>query len=223
MPSKILVVEDDLDLQEGLKTILSENGYLVEAVAQGAKALRQVERSLPNLVILDLGLPDISGETVCRELKKSYPQLPIIILTAKGTTDDIVRGLNLGADDYIPKPFEGEELLARMKARLRQGQSLSDLLKVADLELNSKKIEVKRAGKPIKLTQKEFLLLEYLMRNKGQVLSRETILDRVWSYASDVESRVVDVYIGYLRKKIDKPFAKKLLHCIKGFGYLIEE
>lgn len=222
MKYKILVVEDDRDLQEGLRTILFENDYLVESVYDGAKALRKVEESLPNLVILDLGLPDISGETVCTKLKRGFPELPIIILTAKDTTEDIVRGLNIGADDYIPKPFKEEELVARIKARLRKGNNSLTRLKIGDLELDTQKIQVKRAGKEIKLTQKEFLLLEYLMRNKDRVLSREMILDRVWSYSSEVESRVVDVYIGYLRKKIDGPFEKKLIHCTRGFGYTIK-
>lgn len=221
MQYKILVVEDDKDLQEGLRTILLENNYTVESVSEGSKALRKVEESLPDLVVLDLGLPDISGETICTRLKKNFPELPVIILTARDTTEDIVHGLNIGADDYIPKPFKEEELVARIKARLRKGRD-SLKLRVGNLELDSQKIQVKRGGKEVKLTQKEFLLLEYLMRNKGRILSREMILDRVWSYSPEVESRVVDVYIGYLRKKIDRPFEKKLLHSTRGFGYMIK-
>lgn len=222
MKYKILVVEDDKDVQEYLKKILFENDYFVEAVAEGAKALKKVEQSVPDLIVLDLGLPDVSGETICRELKKNFPQLPIIILTAKGTTEDVVHGLNIGADDYVPKPFKGEELLARIRTRLRLEKN-SSVLKIADLELDNKKIQVKRGGKPIKLTQKEFILLEYLMKNRDRVLSREMILDRVWSYSSDIESRVVDVYMGYLRKKIDNSFTKKLIHSIRGFGYVLKE
>lgn len=223
MKYKILVVEDDKDLQEYLRDFFLENDYLVDGAYEGSKALRKVEDSLPDIVVLDLGLPDISGETVCRELKKHYPGLPVIILTARDTTEDIVRGLSLGADDYIPKPFKGEELLARIRARLRQGKDSSSILKIGNLKLDNQKIEVKRGGKPIRLTQKEFTLLEYLMRNNGRVLSREMILNRVWSYSPDVESRVVDVYIGYLRKKVDSLFEKKLIHCIKGFGYMVKE
>lgn len=223
MKYKILVIEDNRDIQEYLRELMLENNFLIESVYEGAKALKKVDEVLPDLVILDLGLPDISGETVCKKFKKFHSDLPIIILTAKDTTEDIVHGLDIGADDYIPKPFKGEELLARIKARLRQKKDSSKILKVNDLELDSEKIEVKRNGKSIRLTQKEFLLLEYMMRNKGQVLSREMILDRVWSYSSDVESRVVDVYIGYLRKKIDQSFDKKIIHCIKGFGYTIKE
>lgn len=223
MKQKILVVEDDKDLQEFLREVLLENNFSVDSAYNGSSALKKAEEAVPDLVILDLGLPDVSGETVCRELKKIFPELPVIILTAKDTTGDIVRGFNIGADDYIPKPFEGEELLARLKARLRQGKEDGAVLKVADLELDSQRFEVKRSGKAIKLTQREFLLLEYLMRNKDRVLSREMILDRVWSYSSDVESRVVDVYIGYLRKKVDDSYPKKLIHCIRGFGYTIKE
>lgn len=222
MSYKILIVEDDKDLQKGLRTILFENNYLAESVYDGAKALRKIEQSLPDLVVLDLGLPDISGETVCAKIKKNFPELPVIILTARDTTEDIVHGLNIGADDYIPKPFKEEELIARIKARLRRGRDSLTKLKAGNLELDTQKIQVRRAGKEIRLTQKEFLLLEYLMRNKGRVLSREMILDRVWSYASEVESRVVDVYVGYLRKKIDGQFEKKLIHCVRGFGYMIK-
>lgn len=222
MKYKILVVEDDKDVQEYLKKILFENDYLVETATEGAKALKKVEQSTPDLIVLDLGLPDISGETVCRELKKNFPQLPIIILTARGTTEDVVHGLNIGADDYVPKPFKGEELLARIRVRLRLEKN-SSILKIADLELDSKKIQVKRGGKPIKLTQKEFILLEYLMKNRDRVLSREMILDRVWSYSLEIESRVVDVYMGYLRKKIDNSFSKKLIHSIRGFGYVLKK
>ena len=222
MKYKILVVEDDRDLQEGLRTILLENDYTVESVYEGAKALRKVEDSIPDLVVLDLGLPDISGETICAKLKKNFPELPVIILTAKDTTEDIVHGLNIGADDYIPKPFKEEELVARIKARLRRGKDSLTKLRVDNLELDAQKIQVKRGGKEIKLTHKEFLLLEYLMRNKNRILSREMILDRVWSYSPEVESRVVDVYIGYLRKKVEGPFGKKLIHCTRGFGYIIK-
>jgi len=223
MNNKVFIVEDDKDLHNYLRELFLENRYSVESSFRGTEALQKIKESLPDLVILDLGLPDINGETVCKELKKFFPELPIIILTAKDTSEDVVRGLNLGADDYIPKPFKEEELLARVKARLRQGKDLAVILQVGDLELDSRKIEVKRQGVSIKLTQKEFLLLEYLMRNKGNVLSRDTILDRVWSFTSDVETRVVDVYMGYLRKKVDQPFNKKLIRCVRGFGYMIDE
>ncbi|MBI4100476.1 response regulator transcription factor [Candidatus Microgenomates bacterium] len=224
MRPKILIVEDHKDLQEYLRLIIVENGYTVESAYTGSEAIKALNRSLPDLVLLDLGLPDISGETLCKDFKKKYPDLSIIILTARDTTDDVVHGLDLGADDYIAKPFQAEELLARLKARLRQIKNSSNTpLRIDDLELDGQKVQVKRGSQLIDLTQKEFMLLEYLMRNKGQVLSREMILDRVWAYSNDVESRVVDVYIGYLRKKIDGKSSKKLIHSVRGFGYVIKD
>ena len=217
----ILIVEDNTDLQQYVAELLLDNGYIVKTAGDGASALKIVKKSLPNLVILDLVLPDVSGETICQEIKKMVPNLPVIILTAKDTLQDIVHGLTIGADDYISKPFAGEELLARIKARLRdQGDST---LSLADLSLNQATLEVKRDDKMISLGPKEFKLLQYLLLNKGKVLTREMILNRVWSYSPDVETRVVDIYMGYLRKKIDREFDKKLLHTIRGFGYTIKE
>lgn len=222
MNHTILLVEDNKALHEAVRMFLLENDYRVESAYDGATALKKAENALPDIVILDLGLPDITGETVCRQLKKELPQLPIIILTAKNTTDDIVHGLSIGADDYMSKPFAVEELLARINARLRGEKSDTSTLTVGDLTLDRKKIEVRRAGKEIKLTHREFLLLECLMLNAGRVLSRDMILSRAWSYATEVESRAVDVYIGYLRQKIDSPFPKKLIHSVRGFGYVLK-
>src|SRR3990172_1547263 len=163
----------------------------------------------------------MSGESVCRQIRRQFPDLPIIILTAKDTTEDVIKGLNLGADDYITKPFSGDELLARIKARLRD--KTEEELKVADLFLDNKTLEVKRHGKLIKLSPKEFKLLQYLMSNKGRVLSREMILNRIWLTSPDIETRVVDVYMGYLRKKIDVGSHRPLIHSMRGFGYVIKE
>lgn len=218
---KVLVVEDEKDIQEYLKEMLLEAGFSVQTASDGIEALNIIKKSPPDLVVLDLGLPNISGEAVCSEIKKKNPDVPIIILTAKGTTSDIVHGLNLGADDYLAKPFEGDELLARIKARLRQISNSK--LKVAELELDSTTLEVKRGSRKITLTPTEFKLLEYLMSNKGRVLSREMILNRIWLSSPDIETRVVDVYMGYLRKKIDLNSPKHLIHSIRGFGYVIKE
>ncbi len=147
----------------------------------------------------------------------------MVILTAKDAVSDIVQGLNLGADDYITKPFVADEFLARLNARLRKQGATDTILKIADLELNNKTLEVIRSGKRIQLTPQEFKLLQYLMTNKGRILTREMILNRIWLYSSEVETRVVDVYMGYLRKKIDSDFPKKLLHSVRGFGYVIRE
>lgn len=223
MTQSILVVEDDKGLQKYLKELLLDNGFAVQIASDGIVALEFLQKTQPDLVVLDLGLPNMSGETVCLEIRKKYKDLPVIILTARDSIQDIVQGLNLGADDYMTKPFVADEFLARIKARLRKTGDADTILKVADLELNNKTLEVHRAGKQIQLTPQEFKLLQYLMNNKGRILTREMILNRIWLYSSDVETRVVDVYMGYLRKKIDNSNPKKLLHSIRGFGYVIKE
>jgi DNA-binding response OmpR family regulator len=223
MAAMILIVEDDKGLQKYLKELLLDNGYAVQTASDGIIALEYLKKNEPDIVVLDLGLPTMSGEAVCQEIRKKNKDLPIIILTAKDAINDIVQGLNLGADDYMTKPFIADEFLARIKARLRKQGTTDSILKVADLELDSKTMEVKREGKQIQLTPQEFKLLQYLMSNKGRILTREMILSRIWLYSSDVETRVVDVYIGYLRKKIDSDKQKKLLHSIRGFGYVIKE
>lgn len=221
MTEKILIIEDDQNLQEYMQEFLIEAGYKVEVSSDGITALKKIDHSQPDLILLDLGLPNISGETVCSDIRKQYPQLPIIILTGKDSTADIVHGLNLGADDYITKPFETSVLLARIKARLRQTEE--EVLQVETLFLNNKTLEVSRNKKAIILSPQEFKLLQYLLINKGRVVSREMILNRVWQYSYDVDSRVVDVYIGYLRKKIDKEYPIKLIKSVRGFGYMIKE
>ena len=223
MIHNVLVVEDDKGLQKYLKELLLDNGYAVTTAGDGIQALDSLKKSEPDIVILDLGLPNMSGEAVCLEIRKKYPQLPVIILTAKDSINDIVQGLNLGADDYMTKPFVADEFLARIKARLRRQGGSEEKLKVADLELDSKTLEVTRGGKPVQLTPQEFRLLQYLMHNKGRILTREMILNRIWLYSSEVETRVVDVYMGYLRKKIDNGNKKKLLHSVRGFGYVVKE
>ncbi len=223
MAKSILIVEDDHGLQKYLKELLMDNGYVSQTAGDGIIALGSLEKMLPDLVLLDLGLPNMSGESVCMEIRKKYPDLPVIILTAKDSVSDIVQGLNLGADDYITKPFVADVLLARIKTRLREGMNGEAMLKVGDLELNDKTLEVKRGTKLIQLTPQEFKLLQYLMNNKGRILTREMILNRVWLYSQDIETRVVDVYMGYLRKKVDGNAPKKLLHSVRGFGYMIKE
>ncbi len=223
MVHKILLVEDDKGLQKYLKELLLDNGYTVHVAGDGIEALDYFKKVDPDLVMLDLGLPVMTGEAVCQEIRKKHKDLPIIILTAKDGITDIVQGLNLGADDYITKPFVTDELLARVKARFRKQFGTEAVLKVDDLELDAKTMEVHRKGKHIQLTPQEFKLLQYLMSNKGRILTREMILSRIWLYSSDVETRVVDVYMGYLRKKIDNSYPKKLLHSIRGFGYVIRD
>lgn len=221
MVNKVLVVEDDQGIQEFLRELLLDNGFAAEVASDGVQALLLIKKSQPDLVLLDLGLPNLAGEAVCLEIRKKYPDLPIIILTAKDDISDVIHGLNLGADDYITKPFIADELIARIKARLRHSDEVK--LIIADLELNNKTFEVKRDGSLIQLSPHEFKLLQYLISNKGRVLTREMILNRVWLYSYEVDTRVVDVYIGYLRKKIDAEYKKKLIHSVRGFGYMIKE
>lgn len=223
MTKNILVVEDDPGLQKYLKELLLDNGYSVQIASDGVQALNSIAKLAPDLVILDLGLPNMSGEAVCMEIRKKYPELRVIILTAKDGVEDIVNGLDLGADDYMTKPFIADELLARIKARLRYTTGGNDQVEVGDLLLDTKTLEVKRADKQIRLTPQEFKLLQYLMSNKGRILTREMILNRVWLYSPDIETRVVDVYMGYLRKKIDSDFDQKLIHSVRGFGYMIKD
>lgn len=223
MVPRLLIVEDDKDLQESLKELFVEAGYFVKTASDGVEALRQINNNEFDLVILDLGLPVMSGESVCMEVRRKFPEMRIIILTARDTTPDIISGLNLGADDYVTKPFVVDELLARVKARIRFRGDNDKKLKIADLELDSTTYEVRRGGKDLKLTPQEFKLLQYLMSNKGRVLTRDSILNKVWVYSQDVDTRVVDVYMGYLRKKIDKGAKKELLRSVRGFGYMIKE
>ena len=223
MNNTILVIEDTQELLEYLTSILSDQGYKVLGADEGTAALKLFEKISPDLVVLDLGLPTISGETVCKEIKRLSPRTQVLVLTAKHTSADISSTLNLGADDYMSKPFEIDELLARIKARLRNSMNTDKILRVGDLEMDTQKVEVKRGKKILHLTPLEFKLLEYLLANKGRVLTRDMILTRVWSASPDIETRVVDVYMGYLRKKIDKGFGTPILQSVRGFGYMIKD
>lgn len=218
---KVLVIEDDEAIAAVIKDILIENNYSAEHLSDGISALESVKKQAPDLLILDLGLPKLTGESVLTEVKKIYPNLPVIVLTAKNHTTDIVKGFELGADDYISKPFELEELLARVRIKLKSDKDLK--LTIDDLLLDPEKVYVERAGVEIKLSPHEFKLLQYLMANQGKVLSRDMILNRIWQYSFDVDTRVVDVYVGYLRKKIDANHKKKLISSVRGFGYVIKE
>lgn len=222
MNTTILIVEDDQGIRKYLSEILTDERFHVYTAENGTAALAILEKIKPDLVLLDLKLPDISGESICQSIKKYDPEIVVIMLTAKDRVPDIVQGFTMGADDYVKKPFTPEELLARIKARLKSKNPTS-VLKVADLVVDTKSFEVKRANKKIALTAQEYKLLTYLMTNKNQLLSREMILSRIWDHSEDVETRVVDVYIGYLRRKIDFPFRKKLIHSVRGFGYILRD
>src|SRR5579872_1651792 len=218
--NKILLVEDDEGIRSTLRDILTDRGFSITTLGDGAEAMDTIRKMPPDLLLLDLGLPNISGESICKEAHKLYPEMPIIILTAKNQKADIVAGLSIGAADYISKPFDIDELIARIKVRLKSSDN--EILEVGDLKMNTSSMQVTRGGKTINLTPHEFKLLQYLLANKGRVLTREMILNRVWQYSYDVDSRVVDVYIGYLRKKIDAASKKPLITSLRGFGYTIK-
>ena len=223
MIKTVMVIEDEQDVRKFINNLLLDHGYSVVEASDGVKALDLIESRRPDLVILDLGLPKLSGESVMTEIRKKFPDMPVVILTAKDAVSDIVKGFNLGADDYITKPFKGEELIARAKARLKHLEHGGTILKVGNLELNTKTFEVKRGEDRISLSHKEYELLQYLMINAGRVLTRDMILQRIWPTADYIEPRVVDVYIGYLRKKIDNNQNKQLINTVRGFGYVIRE
>lgn len=218
----IVVVEDDADLQSYLQQILTAQRFTVFPASTGSQALQLIESTAPSLVLLDLTLPDIKGEVVCEQIKKMYPKLPVIMVTAKEEKKDKLSGFSMGADDYVTKPFDSDELLARIQARLRSPEAAAPLT-IADLVMNTETMEVTRGGQPISLTQTEYSLLYYFLTNRNRVLTREMILSNVWAFTPDIETRVVDVYVGYLRKKIDSNASIKLLHSVRGFGYILKE
>ena len=221
----ILVVEDEQRLARLLQRVLTEERHTVDLAHDGVDGLDRASGDSYDLVVLDLMLPDIDGIEICRRLRSERVQTPVLMLTARGSVEDRVSGLNAGADDYLIKPFAMEELLARVNALLRRRErtpELSTQLQVNDLTMDMLRREVRRAGKPIDLTPKEFALLEYLMRNPGIALTRTQILDHVWSYDFDALSNVVDIYIHYLRDKIDRGHGKPLIKTVRGVGYKIE-
>lgn len=219
----ILVVEPDKKLRRYLKDLLIKNGYGVKISSNGGKVLSLIDRLQPDLLILDRKVTDIRGESICWEVRKEYPDLPIILLIERMEEERVVKLYRAGADDFVLKPIKTETLLSRIRIRLANKRSGKVEYQVGDLVLKIKTFGVKRGKKKIKLTPREFKLLKFLMRHKGRVLTREMILSRVWGYVSDVQSRAVDVYIGYLRDKIDKGFKKKLIQTVRGFGYMIKD
>lgn len=220
---KILVVEDEEKIARALQRGLEQERFSVEIALDGAAGLAAAEADEYDVIVLDRMLPEMDGMEVCRTLREAGNKTPILMLTAKDQVRDRVAGLNAGADDYLVKPFAFEELLARLHALLRRPSQTTDVvLKVADLELDPASFTAKRAGRLIKLSAKEFALLEYLMRNEGQVLSKEKIIDHVWEYDADVLPNNVEVFIGYLRRKVDQPFSgPNLIHTARGFGYSV--
>jgi len=224
---KILLIEDEKKIADAISKGLREMHYHVETAYDGSIGLRLFESGEFNLIITDVNLPGINGYELCKVIRRRNQHVPVIILTALSETDDKIVGFDAGADDYLVKPFEFKELLVRIRALLKRtmNQQLptGNILKVADLELNVDSMEVSREGKPITLTAKEFQLLEYLMRNRNRVVSRADIAERVWELDFDTKTNVIDVYVNFLRKKIDRGFNTKLIHTQVGMGYIMKE
>jgi DNA-binding response OmpR family regulator len=221
---KILVIEDEHKIANSIKKGLEQESYAVDVTYSGTDGFDMASSEEYDVIILDLMLPDMDGIEICHKLRQEKINTPILILTAKGQLEDKVKGLNSGADDYLTKPFAFTELLARIRALSRRPKTnLGPVLKYEDLTLNTISFEVKRGEKEIKLSKQEFALLEYLLRHAGTISTKDQIINNVWDYDADILPNTVEVYIGYLRNKIDKPFKGKpnLILTLRGFGYKI--
>ena len=221
---RILVVEDEKKVASFIKRGLEEEEFEVDVAHDGEEGLYMAETNPYDLILMDLMLPKMDGLTVIKELRGKEVHAPVLCLTAKDTVDDIVSGLDSGSDDYLTKPFAFAELLARVRALLRRGaKDRGAEIHFADLRLDPVSHKVWRANKEIELTAKEYALLEYLMRNPNQILTRTMIAEHVWDYTFDSFTNIIDVYVNYLRKKIDRDFDKKLIHTVRGVGYVLKE
>ena len=220
---RILIIEDEQRLAKAIKKGLEQEAYAVDAAFDGIYGFDLAAVEEYDLIILDLMLPGMDGIQICKNLRKEKVFTPVLMLTARGRLKDKVDGLNAGGDDYLVKPFAFEELLARIKALTRRPKDalLDNILEAGGLSLNTLTYEVKRAGKKIKLSKKEYALLEYLLRNAGRILTKEQIISHVWDYDADILPNTVEVFIGYLRNKIDRPFKNNppLINTVRGFGY----
>ncbi len=220
---RILIVEDDKKTASYLKKGLSENGFVVDLAHGGNDGLHLAITGSHDLIVLDVMLPEIDGWSIASEIKRKKKQTPILFLTAKDSTRDKVKGLELGADDYLVKPFAFSELLARIRSILRRGPiQQNEVLTIADLTIDATRHKTVRAGKSLDLTQKEFLLISLLARRKGEVLSRTLIAEQVWDINFDSDSNIVEVAIRRLRAKVDDPFSTKLIRTVRGIGYVLD-
>jgi two-component system copper resistance phosphate regulon response regulator CusR len=220
---RILVIEDEKKVARFIKKGLEEEGYAVDLASDGEEGLARVLDQVHDLIILDIALPKIDGLQVLKKLRERKVPTPVLLLTVRATIEDKVLGLDSGADDYLTKPFAFQELLARIRALLRRkAETGPPLLQVEDLVLDPARHLVTRGGERIDLTSKEFALLEYLLRNAGRVLTRAMISEHVWNYDFDTETNVIDVYVNYLRRKIDSRGEKKLIHTVRGSGYVLK-
>jgi len=219
----ILVVDDDRAIRESLDRALALEGYRVVTATDGALALDLIAAETPDVIVLDLMMPNVDGLTVCRRLRARRDRTPILMLTARTETSDRVSGLDAGADDYLPKPFDLDELLARIRALLRRtkDESADDSLQVADLVLDTAGRRAMRGSREIELTKTEFDLLELLVRNAGVVLDQTTIYERIWGYDFGPDSKNLAVYIGYLRRKTENENESRLVHTVRGVGYVV--
>ncbi|MBL7756018.1 MAG: response regulator transcription factor [Chitinophagaceae bacterium] len=226
-PIRILLVEDEARIADTLRQGLTENGYDVEVAYDGQIGYRLFQNGDFGLVVLDINLPGINGYELCKLVRAANAQIPVIMLTALSTLDDKIEGYDAGADDYIIKPFEFRELLMKIRVLLRRSGDpntpVGNLLRAGDLVMNLDNKEVKRNDILLNLTAKEFQLLEYLLRNKNRVVSRADIAVNVWDIDFDTNTNIIDVYINYVRNKVDKPFADKLIHTQVGMGYMLKE
>ncbi|MDK2992812.1 MAG: hypothetical protein PWP48_2045 [Clostridiales bacterium] len=221
---RLLVVEDEPALLKSIAMRLNEEGYSIDTAEDGEEAQDFIETAEYDCIILDIMLPAIDGLTILKRLRNNRVNTPVLILTAMDAIDDRVKGLDLGADDYLAKPFSFDELLARIRALLRrQVETRETVVTIADLALDTISHTVIRDGKNIELTAKEYSILEYMLKNKGRLLTRSQIADHVWNYDFDGNSNIVDVYIRYLRKKIDDNFDNKLIHTVRGSGYILQD
>jgi heavy metal response regulator len=220
---RILLVEDDVRVASFIRRGLTEEHYTVDVAHDGEKALYLAETGEYGLFIFDWMLPKKSGLEVLQQIRSKKITTPVLLLTAKDKPSDKVMGLDAGADDYLVKPFDFDELLARVRALLRrQGSPLPAVLRLADLELDTVRHKTRRAGKELELTSREYALLEFLLRHAGQIVSRSQLAENVWEHDFDTFSNVIDVHIARLRRKIDDDFSPKLLHTVRGSGYLLE-
>ncbi|MGW0020894.1 response regulator transcription factor [Rhodococcus sp. NPDC003382] len=225
---RILVVDDDRAVRESLRRSLSFNGYTVDLATDGQDALDQVMVSRPDAMVLDVMMPRVDGLEVCRRLRSTGDDLPILVLTARDSVSERVAGLDAGADDYLPKPFALEELLARLRALLRRAgpdpsRTTEETLSFEDLTLNPETREVTRGNRSISLTRTEFALMEMLMANPRRVLTRSRILEEVWGYDFPTSGNALEVYVGYLRRKTEAEGEPRLIHTVRGVGYVLRE
>ncbi len=221
-PARVLVAEDDGPVRQSIARVLAFEGYQVDAVADGGAALALMAATPPDVVVLDVTMPVLDGLETCRRLRAAGDHTPVLMLTARSAVSDRVAGLDAGADDYLVKPFALDELLARLRALLRRRDSGEEgAVRVGDLSVDSRRRQVRRGPRPVELTKTEFDLLELLIRNRDIVLTRDQIYERIWGFDFETSSKSLDVYISYLRRKLEAPGESRLIHTVRGVGYTL--